>query len=77
MFRFCLGVHYVLLHTIAHSAQVHREIGNSLVYFSVPTFSSPDTSVGRLASAHALQKYWQQNLTLVPNVCRVILCIRK
>ena len=45
----------MLLHTIAHSAQVHREIGNSLVYFSVPTFSSPETSVGRLASAHALE----------------------
>ena len=59
----------MLLHSIAHSAEVHREIGNSFIYFSVPTFTAPAADVTRtLRSARALRNYWQHKLGLTPKV---------
>lgn len=60
----------MLLHSIAHSAEVHREIGSSFVYFSVPTFTAPpSTSVVRtIRSARDLRNHWQHKLGLTTKV---------
>ena len=61
----------MLLHSIAHSAEVHREIGNSFVYFGVPTFTAPAADAARiLHSARAL--HWQHKLSLTPKVLDIM-----
>ena len=65
-----IGTHYLLFHSIQHSAATHRDMGNKLFFRTLPTFSVPPaTGASALArSALALRDYWK-SLNLKLSVC--------
>ena len=73
-----IGTHYLLLHSMQHSAATHCDMGNKLFFRTLPTFAAPPAT-GASALAGSALDYWKSlslklSVSFPPLRARTFLC---